>query len=338
MTDNIAMAPTRPSLVNPPRPVVAKAACADGVRTLATAADLHGLVATGTICWIDIAGGDAAVRAAFLRGAGFADADVAWLQRFGQIGRLTVARHRLRAVTWVTDGAGNVSEIHLLCAGNLVLTVWDGDTRMLDDARGNFSERAVGLEKGPYEAAGIVLQLLLGTVDLALSELDAQLELFRTKVDEDSHTINLSKVTVGLQKLQWGWSNIDRYTSAARSAMIGVEALPGIGNRGAAELNDYADQVEDVAHRVQERYQWASAILQHYSARVAERQGEQINRLTLVSVIFLPLTFLTGFFGMNFNWMTNALSSRMAFLGLGILLPAANVIAVLVWFRRKHLI
>jgi Mg2+ and Co2+ transporter CorA len=56
----------------------------------------------------------------------------------------------------------------------------------------------------------------------------------------------------------------------------------------------YGGQVEDTEHRLYDRGQWGSSILQDYVAAIAQRQGDQINRLTLVSVIFLPLTFITG--------------------------------------------
>jgi len=105
-----------------------------------------------------------------------------------------------------------------------------------------------------------------------------------------------------------------------------------------AELNEYADQVDDVDHRFRERYQWGADILQNYTAATAQRQSEQINRLTLVSLIFLPITFLTGFFGMNFNWMIETLGSPTAFFCLGVLLPMACVIGTMLWFRRRGLL
>ncbi len=129
------------------------------------------------------------------------------------------------------------------------------------------------------------------------------------QLDAHPGSIDFSKVAAGLQIARSAWSDLDRYTSATRSAMVGVEVLPGIDERAAAELNDYAEQVEDVAHRLHKRSQWGAQIVQDYVNMLARHQGAQINRLTVVSVIFLPLTFMTGFFGMNFNWMINSLSS-----------------------------
>jgi magnesium transporter len=48
------------------------------------------------------------------------------------------------------------------------------------------------------------------------------------------------------------------------------------------------------------------------------RMNETIYWLTVVATIFLPLTFLTGFFGMNFGWMTGEIDTRSAFLILGV--------------------
>ena len=102
-------------------------------------------------------------------------------------------------------------------------------------------------------------------------------------------------------------------------------------------MNDYADRVDDIEHRFHERYQWGADILQNYATAIAKRQGEQINRLTIVSIIFLPITFLTGFFGMNFDWMIDTLGSPAAFLFLGIILPVATVTLTLLWFKHRGL-
>ena len=77
---------------------------------------------------------------------------------------------------------------------------------------------------------------------------------------------------------------------------------------------------------------------QDYKAALAQWQSQQINRLTAVSVIFLPISFLTGFFGMNFGWLANHIDGLTVFLVLGVLLPFANVVAAIIWFRRRQLL
>ncbi|MFG2291880.1 CorA family divalent cation transporter [Streptomyces sp. NPDC048603] len=59
-----------------------------------------------------------------------------------------------------------------------------------------------------------------------------------------------------------------------------------------------------------------------YSSLIAGEQNGVINRLAIVSVVFLPLSFLTGFFGMNFTFLTDKLESRGEFWLLAVGLQA----------------
>ena len=43
------------------------------------------------------------------------------------------------------------------------------------------------------------------------------------------------------------------------------------------------------------------------------RLNETSYWLTVVATIFLPLTFITGFFGMNFDWMVGQIDTQWAF-------------------------
>ena len=106
---------------------------------------------------------------------------------------------------------------------------------------------------------------------------------------------------------------------------------------GAASRYETCDEVLG-NHRLQERMLWLTNILRERAAGIAQHQSDQINRLTLVSVIFLPITFVTGFFGMNFNWMIANIGDRRAFLALGVALPVIIVGLTVVLFRRRGLL
>jgi len=57
--------------------------------------------------------------------------------------------------------------------------------------------------------------------------------------------------------------------------------------------------------------------------------NERAYLVSVVATIFVPLTFITGFFGMNFGWMVDRIDTQVAFWLLALVVPAAT--AALSW-------
>jgi magnesium transporter len=65
------------------------------------------------------------------------------------------------------------------------------------------------------------------------------------------------------------------------------------------------------------------------------RLNETIYWLTVVATVFLPLTFVTGFFGMNFAWMVDRIDTLGAFLLLGAGVPAVLTLLTYLLIQRR---
>jgi len=310
----------------------------DGVFAGVDAEAVRRRVEAGDFFWLDLVGAEPAAVSEQLAIMEVEPADVTWASRFGQMGRLHIGRNRLRAVTWCADSDGHLIEIHLVACKAGVATLWKGAPEALDDIRMKFHERAAGVERDFHLAAGILLQLILGTLDQLLLRLDNYADELRLRLDGGLPSADFASVLPGLQKLQSFSAGFSRFSSATRSATVGVEAVAGVTARAAEELNDYAEQVEDFEELLFERRRWASDLAHDWSTRIAEAQSAQIDRLTLVSMIFLPLTAITGYFGMNFEWMDKALSGLGPFLIFGVVLPATSVAGVILLLWRRGLI
>jgi magnesium transporter len=69
---------------------------------------------------------------------------------------------------------------------------------------------------------------------------------------------------------------------------------------------------------------------------VSNRLNVVMKQLAIIATVFLPLGFLTGFFGQNFAWLTGHLQDNLAefiFLGLGSEVVAIAILLFL--FKRR---
>ncbi len=111
--------------------------------------------------------------------------------------------------------------------------------------------------------------------------------------------------------------------------------LPGFTGDGA---HDYFRDVHDHLLRIHDSIESfrdvLTGLLDIYLSAQSNRLNGWVTRLTVLGTIFLPLTFLTGFFGQNFGWLVDHVGSAAAFWALGVGLEVAAVAALLVWFRR----
>lgn len=70
----------------------------------------------------------------------------------------------------------------------------------------------------------------------------------------------------------------------------------------------------------------------HFSAQ-SQRMNEIMKTLTVVSVVFIPLTFIVGVYGMNFDNMPELRYTEGYFIVLGVMLFV--VIGMLIYFKKK---
>lgn len=77
-----------------------------------------------------------------------------------------------------------------------------------------------------------------------------------------------------------------------------------------------------------------SALEIHLSV-VANRQNEVSRQLTVIATIFLPLTFVTGFFGQNFGWLIGHIGAGDTFIGWGFGTEIMVVLLTLGYFKWK---
>lgn len=106
-----------------------------------------------------------------------------------------------------------------------------------------------------------------------------------------------------------------------------------VGDRVSLYFRDVHDHAVRHAEAVDQAKDALKDVLAAYHSAAANRTSEIVKRLTLFSAIFLPLTFVTGFFGMNFAHLPfDNDGFLLAALASMLLLPAA--MGLWFWFSR----
>jgi len=72
-----------------------------------------------------------------------------------------------------------------------------------------------------------------------------------------------------------------------------------------------------------------------YLSTVSNRLNLRITRLTVFATLFLPLTFITGFFGMNFAWLVAHIAPGWTFWLLAVGVMAGTTALQLLYYRRS---
>ena len=78
-----------------------------------------------------------------------------------------------------------------------------------------------------------------------------------------------------------------------------------------------------------------SSAINVYLSSVSNRANDVMKQLTIIATVFLPLTFITGFFGQNFAWLVQRVDTAVAFWGLGVGSLLLSCAILFAYFRRR---
>ena len=107
---------------------------------------------------------------------------------------------------------------------------------------------------------------------------------------------------------------------------------PYIDPRSAVYFRDVHDHLVRAFEVIDSHRDLVANILEAYLAAISNRLGQVMKQLTVIATIFMPLTFLTGIFGMNF---TGIPFDRAWLLGLTLITMLALPVAMVLFFARR---
>jgi magnesium transporter len=258
--------------------------------------------------WLDLdSPGDAELDAlgALL---GIPDLAIEDTKEFGQRPKLDDYGERVLIVFYGAHGTDLV-EVHVHVSGKEVVTVRRAPCAHLWEARERAATARVRTEQDlVYRVLDALAESLRTLADRHAAEVE-HLEEIAFERPKPADRRRMSELRSDLFRLQQ--IVMPQREMLARGGDL-LETLPGL-ERDVAR-HPFRDVHDDLVV--------TSTEIDYLRELLAEAVNVLINqmagRLTIVATIFLPLTFATGFFGMNFGWLVDHIDSAESFLVLGV--------------------
>jgi len=173
-----------------------------------------------------------------------------------------------------------------------------------------------------------VLDAIVGSAFDALNDTELALEGLQVLAGESAS----ARVRLGtLRAINLRLSRMRREMGPQRGIFERISQEIGQVKGLEADSERYFERIYDQLNRLIDGVDAAADAM----AKLMDlRLNETMYWLTVVATIFLPLTFLTGFFGMNFGWMIDRIEGPGAFLLLGIGGPLLG--GALIWMAVKR--
>jgi len=116
-----------------------------------------------------------------------------------------------------------------------------------------------------------------------------------------------------------------------------IADLPGFELDERDYFRDVYDHLIRISDLIDSYRDLLSGATDLYLSTVSNRQNDVMKQLTAIATIFLPLSFITGFFGQNFAYLvTDLIRSTWSFWVIGVGSMLATCVGLLFFFRRKR--
>ncbi|MBC7462624.1 MAG: magnesium transporter CorA family protein [Thermoleophilia bacterium] len=208
-------------------------------------------------------------------------------------------------------------EVALIISGDYIVSVRQREVAVLDELRLSIDE----LHDTGWAEASVVYRIVDRLVDstlMASEHVSARLEELEVKIE----TNPTSDLLPQLRQLRKKVATYRSVFSAQRTSLgdlpAALAALDELDDAEDVHFRDVSDHAWRVSNELELAQELVNGSFESYFAALAALQGRVSQRLTVIATIFLPLTFVTGFFGQNFGWMVERVASEGDFLVYGI--------------------
>jgi magnesium transporter len=233
------------------------------------------------------------------------------------------------------EGQFTMLEVHAFLSGGFIVTIHRDPCQELVDARERLTRQP------PRSEQFVIYRVIDGLTDTffpVLDHLDQRIERLDTEIFESASEQHLRdigdlrRLLVDLRRI------VTPQRDLLAQRMDDILEIPGLEVDSRNYFRDVYDHLIRISDQIDAYRDLLAGSRDAYLSVVSNRLNQITKQLTVMATIFLPLSFVVGFFGQNFKWLIVNIQSPGAFFVLGIGSLVISVIALLVWFRRNDYI
>lgn len=195
-----------------------------------------------------------------------------------------------------------MEQVSFIIGKNYLLTFGEQVGDVFDDVRRRLRKKGSSLRRYKidyllYDLLDAIIDGYFKTLEIIGDEIDAlEVEILKESDDKDQHQIRMVKKNLlYIHKHTWPLRDVVSWLSKEDSEILGKSTTRYFG-----DLNNQLVQIIDTTDTYREIL---SGLMELTLANISYRLNEVMKILTIISTIFIPLTFIAGLYGMNFRYM-----------------------------------
>lgn len=225
-------------------------------------------------------------------------------------------------------------QVSMVIGEDYVLTFQESDDDVFDDLRERISSG-----KGRVRSLGsdyLMYAILDAIVDHYLTVIEVfgdQIEDIEDRVFEaDSDTNETATIIQGLKR---EILKIRRSVLPLREVISLLEKIENsfIEEKTHSYIRDLYDHIVQVNESIEVYREMVWSLLDMYMTIISNKMNEVMKVLTIIATIFIPLTFIVGVYGMNFDYMPELHYKYSYFILLGLM--ACIFLMMIMYFKKK---
>jgi magnesium transporter len=231
-----------------------------------------------------------------------------------------------------TDKSIDTEQLSLILGPNFVLTFQEKPGDFFDVLRQEIRKGDPAIRKMGSD------YLACRVIDITVDNYFNVVEEFGEEIEdcEEQLITNPDKKTLNsIHNIKKEMMHLRRHVWPVREIVsdLGKRESPLIKAETAAYFRDVYDRVFEAMDLIETTREMVSGLMDIYLSSMSNRTNDIMKVLTLVATIFIPLTFIVGLYGMNFDYMPE-LREKWGYPAILIFMLAV-ALGMLAYFRRK---